>query len=119
MNIFLKSAAPVIALTLFMVTGACQRSDDLNNELLSETFAEELERSGDQNVPTEAELMDDAIIFAVLDEINEKEIGLAQAALQNATSSDVRAFAQKMVESHTSFYNEASTVANRLRIDPN
>lgn len=49
---------------------------------------------------------------------NNDEISLAQMALKDARSSEVKEFAQRMVDDHTKMNDEMRSVAEKIGVDP-
>jgi putative membrane protein len=64
-------------------------------------------------------MMSDADVAAVVTNANQGEIAQGQAASTRASSTDVRAFAQMMVNDHTNALNQARDLFSRTNINAN
>ena len=63
--------------------------------------------------------MSDADIAGIVTNANQGEIDQAQAAVSKASSDDVRAFAQMMINDHTNALNQARTLFSNRNITAN
>lgn len=121
-NSITRLASITLTSTLLLGT-ACQPANNENMETGNETVVQ----SGTMNetLPGSSQMaannaaMDDAVIFAILDEINDSEEELGKLAAERAVNSEVREFARKMVTAHEAMDKEADDLADRLNINPN
>lgn len=115
-------ASITLASTLLLST-ACQPANNENMETGNETVVQSGTMnetlSGASQVAGNTAAMDDAVIFAILDEINDSEEELGKLAAERAVNSEVREFARKMVTAHEAMDKEADDLADRLNINPN